>query len=626
MAEARKIAAILAADFVGFSRMANADEDRTLARLRILRAELIDPTVASQNGRVFKRTGDGVLVEFRSVVEAVRCAITVQNAMVERNAGLPADQRIEFRIGIHLGDVVEESDGDLMGEGVNIAARLEGIAKPGAICLSDDAYRQVKGRLDLAVTDLGATQLKNIAEPVRVYSLQVGVPAQTKPAKAAKPALKARAPLALAVTLVALLVVAAGAWRWRSEERPALAEAAAVAVLPFDNLGGDAEASRLADGMTEDIITDLGRFKELLVIARNSVSQYKGKTVDARQIAKDLNVSFVVAGSVQHQVDQLRVTATLIDSSGAQVWSERWDRPAGDLFAIQAELANKVAATLAGETDLRLGAIPARLLAEAKKRAPANLTAYDLTLLARDQRLLVTKESNQKGLEYVEKAIALDPTLASAYVTRGWLNFTKFMLFGLPHETQIKKLESDTLFALSLDPASAEAHAALIYFFADQGKWAELSAEIERAVSIHPTNASVLTQAAAQLAYLGRPEDAAAMADRVLRLDPQLPLSRRGMLTTAYFLSRNFGKVLEVSDPIPDDALWPLTQILRAMHLTVESRKRSAKRRTSSRSTVNRLWRFSTTRVRYLPASKKRTSTARRSANSAFASAPPRRS
>src|SRR6202522_1078678 len=187
MTETRKIAAILATDVVGFSRMASADEDRTLARFRALRRDLIDPTVADQNGRIFKRTGDGALVEFRSVVEAVRCAITIQNAMVERNAGLPVDQRIEFRIGIHLGDVVEESDGDLMGDGVNIAARLEGIAEPGAICLSEQAYWQVKGRLDLAVTDLGPTQLKNIAEPIQAYSLQIGVPAVAKPAPEVKP-------------------------------------------------------------------------------------------------------------------------------------------------------------------------------------------------------------------------------------------------------------------------------------------------------------------------------------------------------------------------------------------------------------------------------------------------------
>jgi adenylate cyclase len=213
MAETRKIAAILAADVVGFSRMAGADEDRTLARLRTLRAELIDPTVAGQNGRVFKRTGDGALIEFRSVVEAVRCAVTIQNAMIERNVGIAADQRIDLRVGIHLGDVVEESDGDLMGDGVNIAARLEGIAEPGAICLSEDAYRQVKGRLDLAVTDLGPTKLKNIAEPVRAYSLQVGVPAAARPARQARPPEPKKRSMrtALAAGIVALVVVSSAA-------------------------------------------------------------------------------------------------------------------------------------------------------------------------------------------------------------------------------------------------------------------------------------------------------------------------------------------------------------------------------------------------------------------------------
>ena len=211
MRETRKLAAILSADVVGFSRLAGAEEDRTLARLRALRSDLIDPTIAVHNGRVVKRTGDGILVEFRSVVDAVRCAIEVQNGMVERNAGLPAERRIDFRVGIHLGDVVEESDGDLMGDGVNIAARLESIAKPGAICLSEDAWRQVKSRLDLAVDDLGPVQLKNIAEPVRVYSLQVGLPAQVKPATDTKPPEKKnRAALAPLVALAVLLILAAG--------------------------------------------------------------------------------------------------------------------------------------------------------------------------------------------------------------------------------------------------------------------------------------------------------------------------------------------------------------------------------------------------------------------------------
>ena len=256
MSEIRKIAAILVSDVVGYSRLAGADEDRTLARLRSLRGDLIDPAISLHHGRVVKRTGDGSLIEFRSVVDAVRCAIEVQSGMIERNAGLPPERRIEFRVGIHLGDVVEESDGDLMGDGVNIAARLEGIAKPGAICLSEQAYWQVKGRRDLAVTDLGQTQLKNIAEPIRVYSLQVGVPARAKPAESVTPVTPAAptpqkrrfrlAPLAAALGAL-LIVIAGGAWWFLNANRPAgsaakaIAEAArlSIVVLPFTNLSGD---------------------------------------------------------------------------------------------------------------------------------------------------------------------------------------------------------------------------------------------------------------------------------------------------------------------------------------------------------------------------------------------------
>jgi adenylate cyclase len=274
MSEFRKLAAILAADVVGFSRLTGADEDRTLARLRALRSDLIDPTIAVHKGRVVKRTGDGALVEFRSVVDAVRCAIEVQSAMVERNAGVPEDRRIEFRIGIHLGDVVEESDGDLMGDGVNIASRLEGVAEPGAICLSEDAYRQVRARLDLAVSDLGQKDLKNIAEPVRVYSLQVGLPAQAKtiapePAKAETPR-----PLAL-------------------PDKPS------IAVLPFQNMSGDAEQEYFCDGLVEDIITTLSKLNGLRVIARNSSFTYKGRSVDVRDVAQQLGVRYVLEGSVR---------------------------------------------------------------------------------------------------------------------------------------------------------------------------------------------------------------------------------------------------------------------------------------------------------------------------------------
>jgi class 3 adenylate cyclase len=265
MSGSRKIAAILVADVVGYSRLAGADEDRTLARLRGLRSDLIDPAIAAHHGRIVKRTGDGNLIEFRSVVDAVRCAIEVQNGLIERNAGLPPERRIEFRVRIHLGDVVEEADGDLMGTGVNIAARLEGICEPGAICLSEDAYRQVKARLDVAVTDLGATQLRNIAEPIRVYSLQVAPSSFEKPVGSAEP-MKTEIPA----------------------PRLALPDKPSIAVLPFQNMSNDSQQDYFVDGMVEDIITGLSRIRWLFVIARNSSFTYKGKAADVRKSGVNL--------------------------------------------------------------------------------------------------------------------------------------------------------------------------------------------------------------------------------------------------------------------------------------------------------------------------------------------------
>ena len=306
MSETRKIAAILVADVVGYSRLAGADEDRTLSRLRGLRSDLIDPAIAAHHGRVVKRTGDGILIEFRSVVDAVRCAIEVQNGLIERNAGVLSERRIEFRVGIHLGDVVEEADGDLMGDGVNIAARLEGICKPGAVCLSEDAYRQVKGRLDLAVTELGPTQLKNIADPIRVYSLEVGAPAQAKPTKRSA----TKRPLAMPVAgIVALIVIASVAAYFLSANRTATVVSTAatpaeparlsIVVLPFTNLSNDPSQDYFADGITENLTTELSRIHNSFVIARNTAFSFKGKNVDARDIGKELGVRYVLEGSVQ---------------------------------------------------------------------------------------------------------------------------------------------------------------------------------------------------------------------------------------------------------------------------------------------------------------------------------------
>ena len=326
MSETRKLAAILVTDVVGYSRLAGADEDRTLARLRGLRSDLIDPAIAAHHGRIVKRTGDGSIVEFRSVVDAVRCAIEVQNGLIERNGGVPEDRRIEFRVGIHVGDVVEESDGDLMGDGVNIAARLEGVAKPGTICLSEHAYWQVTGRLDLKVTDLGATQLKNIAEPVHVYLLEVGQPALAKPAASATPAEpkpKAQtadrewgpAPLAAAIAAF-LLLAAAGGWYVLGGrmEKPAQAAHLSIVVLPFTNLSGDPSQDYFADGVTENLTTELSRIPDSFVIARNTAFTYKGKSVDAKEIGKELRVRYVLEGSVQRDQNRVRVNAQLIDA------------------------------------------------------------------------------------------------------------------------------------------------------------------------------------------------------------------------------------------------------------------------------------------------------------------------
>jgi TolB-like protein len=366
MAETRKLAAILAADVAGYSRLAAADEERTLARLRALRSDLFNPTIALHHGRVVKRTGDGILIEFRSVVDAVRCAIERQNGMVERNAGLPPERRIELRVGIHLGDVVEESDGDLMGDGVNIAARLEGIAKPGAICLSEDAYRQVKSRLDLSVSDLGATALKNIAEPIRVYSLEVGRPAQANAPSASTP--------------------------------PRLS----IVVLPFANLGGDPELEYFVDGVTESLTTDLSRISGSFVIARNTAYTYKGKPFDVKQIGRDLNVRYLLEGSVQRSGSRLRVNVQLIDGeTGTHLWAERFDKPVVDLFDMQDE----IVARLANALNAQLTAAEAR---RAEKSAhPDSMDFYFQGLAWYNKGPASENLSRARG--FFDRALALDP-------------------------------------------------------------------------------------------------------------------------------------------------------------------------------------------------------------------------
>ena len=332
MAETRKIAAILVADIVGYSRLAGADEDRTLSRLRGLRSDLIDPAIDAHHGRIVKRTGDGALIEFRSVIDAVHCAVEVQNGMAERNAGVPPERRIDFRIGVHVGDVVEEADGDLMGDGVNVAARLEGVCEPGGVCLSEQAYLLVKGRRDIAFRDRGPIQLKNIADPVRVFSLQIGPPPQAKRGRSK------RLPLGLAGAGIAAVLVMApvGEWLdWRpwSTPKPDVSGAAlsdklataprlSIVVLPFESLNGDPDPQHFADAFADDLTIDLSQLKGSLVVGRDAALAYKEKPVDARKIGGELGVRYLLEGSASRVAGAVRVSAQLISTeTGAQVWA-----------------------------------------------------------------------------------------------------------------------------------------------------------------------------------------------------------------------------------------------------------------------------------------------------------------
>ena len=456
MAESRKLAAILAADVVGFSRLTGADEDRTLARLRALRSDLIDPTISVHHGRIVKRTGDGALVEFRSVVDAVRCAIEVQNAMVERNVGVPEDRRIEFRIGIHLGDVVEEADGDLMGDGVNIAARLEGVAEPGAICLSEDAYRQVKGRLDLAVSDLGATQLKNIAEPVRVYLLQVGVTAGAKPATQTEPAAM-ETPRA----------------------RLSLPDKPSIAVLPFANMSGDAEQEYFVDGMVEDIITGLSRIKWLFVVARNSSFVYKGKPVDVRQVGRELGVRYVLEGGVRKAGNRVRITAQLIEAeTGAHLWADRFDGALEDVFTLQDQITDRVVGIV--EPSVQRSEIE-----RSRRKRPENLDAYDPYLRAVPHMASFMPADARIAAGFLEDALRLDPNYAPAHGLLAYCHEVFFSRAGLNEADRSAGIaHARAVIASGADDATALAHAAFAITILAKDRETALSA-VDRALSLN---------------------------------------------------------------------------------------------------------------------------------------------
>ena len=490
MSETRKIAAILVSDVVGYSRLAAADEDRILARLRTLRSDLIDPLISVHHGRIVKRTGDGSVIEFRSVVDAVRLAIEVQSVMVERNAEVPEERRILFRIGIHLGDVVEESDGDLMGDGVNIAARLEGICEPGAICLSEDAYRQVKARLDLAMTDLGPTQLKNIADPIRVYSLRVGAAATVKPAPVPPP--EKTAPPRLSIV-----------------------------VLPFKNLSSDPDQDYFADGVTENLTTDLSRIRNSFVIARNTAFTFKGKAVDAKQIGKELGVRYVLEGSVQRDQNRVRVNAQLIDSeTGAHLWADRFQEDVSDLFKLQ----DDVVARLANALSYELVRAEAETAARSKNPDSIDLYMRGRAAMIRWTQKQPTKDSLVAVRAWFDRALEIDPNDADALAgeamtylaeyTYGWTNpetdYDAKILgpadrsIALTSDNMLAYITKSMYFAMSLRPNDA-------LRVADTG------------LVINPNSASLYATRGNAETYLRQFEQAKSDVEQAMRLSPRDP-------------------------------------------------------------------------------------------------------
>jgi adenylate cyclase len=499
----RRLAAILAGDVAGYSRMMGADEEGTLLQLNTHRREFLEPKIAEHRGRIVKRTGDGVLIEFASVVDATRCAVEIQRGMVELNASVPEDKRIELRIGIHIGDVIIE-DGDIFGDGVNIAARLESSAEPGGICISDDAYRQVRGKLDANFQDTGEHELKNIARPVRIYQLQ---PSDHEMKAAAL----------------------------------ALPNKPSIAVLPFQNMSGDAEQDYFCDGMVDDIITGLSRIKWLFVIARNTTFTYKGRAVDVKQVGRELGVRYVLEGSVRKAADRVRVTGQLIDTeTGAHVWAERYDRKADDIFALQDDITLSVVGAI--EPSLQLAE-----LERVKRKRSDSLDAYDLVLQAQHDVYSRIPERSKKALVLLERALALDPTYALAHAYAAECHHSIFLRGGLQEEHRTASIRhAESAIAYGHDNASALAFAGFVIGMDKHDRAAAFTA-FEAALSVSPSSALTYILGSVILAFGGEAERAIEWAERGLRLSP-FDLYRASASCAVSFAHFQRGRYEEAAD------------------------------------------------------------------------------
>jgi adenylate cyclase len=477
----RRLAAILAGDVAGYSRLMGADEEGTLARLNAHRREFLEPTIAAHRGRIVKRTGDGILIEFASAVDAARCAIEQQRGMAQRNADVPADKRIELRIGIHVGDIMIE-EGDIFGDGVNIAARLESIAQPGGICISDDTYRQIRGKLDVNFQDSGEQELKNIARPVRVYQLRPDSPTSAGKATASSLALP---------------------------DKPS------IAVLAFQNLSGDPEQEFFADGIAEEIITALSKAHWLFVIARNSSFTYKGKSVDVRQLGRELGVRYVLEGSVRKAGNRVRITAQLNDAAdGHQVWADRYDRALEDIFAVQDEITHSIIGAIAP------GIVAAEVQRGQRKEA-TELGQWERVMRAHWHVRQLTREDCLEAFRMIDEVLQRDPKNAMALADLAF-NWHFADCFGwIDEPAALEKMGDAARRAVAADDQDAIAHTALGICELFANRHDDAIKRLKRAIELDPNSSFARGYLGVALSFGGEPDSSIAALEEAKRLSPR---------------------------------------------------------------------------------------------------------
>lgn len=544
----RRLAAILAADVVGYSRLMGVDEVGTLRALRACRRELIDPAIAARHGRIVKTTGDGMLAEFASAVDAVACAISVQQGAARRNQDVPEDKRLVFRVGINLGDIIIEA-GDIFGDGVNVAARLETLCEPGGVCISRAVRDQVRDKLPVAFDDFGEQAVKNIARPVRAFGLSpqaIAAAPELAPSTTGAPGRARRYWLAAAAVAMAIAIGGAG-WWWiprhsppsaaieaaqPTPPAPVAAARASIAVLPFTSRGGEGSGDYFADGLTEDIIAALGRFRELSVMARAAVFAYKGKNPTPAEVGRDLRVRYVVEGSVRRSPDRLRASVSLTDTSrGAVLWSDKYDSELKDIFAVQDEITRRISGALA----VRVSNVE---LASLATKPPSNLEAHDLALRGRDLLSRLTRPANVQARALFERAIQLDPNYAAAYVgwARSGLNAVNH---GWSHDPAgaVERAAELARKAIQLDPNSPGAHAVLARAVLKVGDYDRALDEAKRAIELNGSDTEAYDALGMALLYRGDFGGAIDAYELVEQFDPARPADTDFHLALAYFLA-----------------------------------------------------------------------------------------